>query len=219
MEFIKKANEKNRNLSFIGNNHYKKNQIFQKEYNDTFQKSNKKRINSYLDKKRFYKIKVDLLKEGKECKIIIPYSVKNEEEEPIEYVNRGLLGRGSYGECFIYESTKDFNQYAAKLVNKNKLKRSKAKQSIISEIKIQQSLNHSKIVKIKSCSEDNDYVYIIQELCKNRTLADLLSRRGYLSEFEVQSYMFQLIQGLKYLHDRNIIHRDLNPNNLFLDEK
>ena len=31
--------------------------------------------------------------------------------------------------------------------------------------------------------------------------------------------MFQLIQGLKYLHDRNIIHRDLKISNLFLDEK
>ena len=54
---------------------------------------------------------------------------------------------------------------------------------------------------------------------KNKSLDDLLKERKHLSEFEVQSYIFQLIQGLKYLHDRNIIHRDLKPSNIFLDEK
>ena len=181
-----------------------------------------------------HKIKLDILrKELKKKginlednrKTIIPvYLDKNnsnnkEEEEPIDYIERYYLGSGSFGKCYIYESTKDFMQYAAKLVEKTKLQESYAKQSILSEITIQKSLNHPKIVKIKSYSEDPENVYIIQELCKNRSLADLLKNRGYLSEFEVQSYMFQLIQGLKYLHDRKIIHRDLKPSNIFLDEK
>ena len=214
-------NEKARSYSYKNK---KKIKIFKEEFNNNnSQQKNKKRNNSFFQRKDkiIYNIRVNLLKEGKECKIItLSNPDKNEEEKKsIEYVNIGFLGKGAYGECYIYESTKDFNQYAAKLVNKNKLKRSKAKQSIISEIKIQQSLNHPKIVKIKSCSEDNDYVYIIQELCKNRSLADLLIKRDHLSEFEVQSYMFQLIQGLKYLHDKNIIHRDLKTNNIFLNDQ
>ena len=201
----------------------------------------KNRIKSNSCKKIFrrrdiflHKIKLDILrKELKKKginlednrKTIIPvYLDKNnsnnkEEEEPIDYIEQYYLGSGSFGKCYIYESTKDFMQYAAKLVEKTKLQESYAKQSILTEITIQKSLNHPNIVKIKSYSEDPENVYIIQELCKNRSLDDLLKNRGYLSEFEVQSYMFQLIQGLKYLHDRKIIHRDLKPNNIFLDEK
>ena len=153
---------------------------------------------------------------------ITPLSLEKnekEEKEKIGFIEKDKLGSGSVGVCYIYESIKDSVQYAAKLVDKEKLQRQKAQQSIISEISTQKSLNYKKIVKINIYSEDEKYVYIIQELCKNRSLADLLQTRDHLSEFEVQSYMFQLIQGLKYLHDRNIIHRDLKPNNIFLDEK
>ena len=159
-------------------------------------------------------------------KTITPLSLENNQkeekkEEPIEFIVKEELGKGSFGTCYIYETKKDHVKYAAKLVEKKKLEKQKAKQSIINEIAIQKSLNHPKIVKIKIYSEDPENVYIIQELCKNRSLDDLLKDRKNknLSEFEVQSYMFQLIQGVKYLHDRNIIHRDLKPSNIFLDEK
>lgn len=45
----------------------------------------------------------------------------------------------------------------------------------------------------------------------------LLKKRKRLTECEVQCYIFQLIQGLKYLHRNRIIHRDLKPSNLFLN--
>ena len=146
--------------------------------------------------------------------------IKEEGKEKIEYMKDKELGKGGFGVCYIYISTKDFNQYAVKVLKKDNVKKNdKYIQSITSEINTLKSLNYSKIVKLKSHSEDSENVYIIQELCKNRSLDDLLKIRGHLSEFEVQSYMFQLIQGLKYLHDRKIIHRDLKPSNIFLDEK
>ena len=80
-------------------------------------------------------------------------------------------------------------------------------------------MNYSKVVKIKSYSENAEKVYIIQELCKNRALSDLVKKRGHLTEIEVQSYMFQIIQGLKYIHNNNIIHRDLKPSNIFISDK
>ena len=150
----------------------------------------------------------------------INLSKKNgEKEEKVEYIEEGQLGKGAFGTCYIYESTKDWVQYAAKIVSKEKLKKDKNQQSILTEITIQQSLNSPKVVKVKSYSEDENNVYIILELCKNKSLSDLLKTRSYLSEFEVRNYMFQLIQGVKYLHNQMIIHRDLKPNNIFLDEK
>ena len=57
------------------------------------------------------------------------------------------------------------------------------------------------------------------ELCQNKTLRNLIQKRKHLTEIEVQCYMFQIIQGLKYMHYRRIIHRDLKPENIFLDDK
>ena len=114
--------------------------------------------------------------------------------------------------------TTDWKEYAGKEISKSNLTREKNKQYLLSEINTQKSINHPKIVKVQCYSEDDSKVYIVQELCKNRSLHDLIKKRK-LSEIEVQSYMFQIIQGVKFLHDKCIIHRDLKPSNIFLDEK
>ena len=143
---------------------------------------------------------------------------KDEKVEKIQYIEEGILGKGGFGICYKYESTKDWNLYAAKIIDKkNIIKKDKNRQSIKAEIETQQECDHPKIVKVKSYSEDKDNVYIILELCQNKSLAELLDKRGFLTEFEVRNYIFQLIQGVKYLHSKKIIHRDLKPNNLLLD--
>jgi len=135
-----------------------------------------------------------------------------------KYLKGKQLGKGAYGECFVFESLETGEKFAAKIVNKEKLIRQKSKDQLTKEIKIQQKCNYPKIVKVNNHFEDTKSVYIIQEYCTNYTLSDLLVKRGRLTECEVQCYMFQLIQGLKYLHSNRIIHRDLKPSNLFLDK-
>ena len=169
------------------------------------------KYNLYTKNKKILEL-TSTLKEGKEGK-------EDKKNKSIKYIQYNVLGKGANGSCFLIESTEDWNQYVVKIVDKKKLESEKGKQSIREEINKQQSLNYPKIVKVKDYSEDKENVYIILELCENGSLADLLKKRNYLTEIEVQCYMFQLIQGLKYLHDNNIIHRDLKPGNIFLDNK
>ncbi len=89
----------------------------------------------------------------------------------------------------------------------------------MSEIKIHRSLHHTNIVGFEHFFEDNEYVYILLELCSNQTLNELIRRRKRLHELEVQCYVVQIIAALKYLHSHRIIHRDLKLGNLFLSGK
>jgi len=89
----------------------------------------------------------------------------------------------------------------------------------MSEIRIHRSLHHPNIVGFEHFFEDTENVYILLELCHNQTLSELLKRRKRLSEVEVQCYLCQIISGLKYLHSRRVIHRDLKLGNLFLTDK
>ena len=177
-------------------------------FNNEIEIKNKIKFQYFTKGKEIHEFK-SALKEGKEEK----------ESKTIKYIKLAKIGKGANGECFSIESTEDWDQYVVKIVDKKKLESEKGKQSIRKEIEIQKSLDFPKIVKVKDISEDKENVYIILELCKNHSLADLLKQREYLTEMEVQCYMFQLIQGLKYLHDKNIIHRDLKPGNIFLDYK
>jgi serine/threonine protein kinase len=131
-----------------------------------------------------------------------------------------ILGKGAYGKVYLFREidTEDMNFYAGKIIRKKKLSDIK---KTIAQIRIQKEFNNNpKVVGLKDFFEDNKNIYIILELCKNKSLADYLENRGgKLTEIEVKCFMFQLLQGLKYLHNNKIIHRDLKPSNLLLDDK
>ena len=57
------------------------------------------------------------------------------------------------------------------------------------------------------------------DLCKNKSLSQVIKRRKRLHEIEVRYYSIQIIKGLMYLHSKNVIHRDIKLGNLFIDEK
>ena len=107
---------------------------------------------------------------------------------------------------------------AGKIIPKKNLIKSRAKQKLISEIKIHKSIHHENIVNFEHYFEDTDNVYMLIELCPNQTLHELLKRRKAITELEVQYYVYQLIKALQYLHNLKIIHRDLKLANLFLTE-
>ena len=164
------------------------------------------------------KVKIYLFKRKKKELIIIKEKKRNK-EEVLEFFELGHLGKGAFGVCYLYESVDGGERCAAKIVEKSSLTGDRSQQNIINEITLQKSFDHPKIVKVKKYAEDDKKIYILLELCKNNTLEHLVKKRGHLTEIETKCYIFQLIQGIKYLHNRNIIHRDLKPSNIFLDEK
>ena len=136
-----------------------------------------------------------------------------------KYYKGRLLGKGGFAKCYEFTCSENKKIFAAKVVAKSGLVKSRAKQKLISEIKIHKSLHHPQIVAFEHYFEDTENVYILLEMCQNQTLNELLKRRKRLTEIEVQCYIFQLIKALKYLHSHRVIHRDLKLGNLFLTEK
>lgn len=81
-----------------------------------------------------------------------------------------------------------------------------------------QSMDHPNIVKFIECFEDNQNVYILLEMCSNKTLMDMHRRRKRFTEPEARYFMIQILGAVKYMHSRRVIHRDLKLGNIFLDE-
>jgi polo-like kinase 1 len=136
-----------------------------------------------------------------------------------KYVKGRLLGKGGFATCFEFTCNETKKVHAAKVVTKSSLVKSRAKQKLISEIKIHKSLHHPMIVSFEHYFEDTENVYILLEMCQNQSLNELLKRRKRLTEIETQCYLVQLIKALKYLHSHRVIHRDLKLGNLFLTDK
>jgi len=136
-----------------------------------------------------------------------------------KYAKGKLLGKGGFAKCFEVTNLETKKVQAAKIIVKSSLTKSRARQKLISEIKIHKSLRHTNIVSFEHVFEDQENVYILLEICTNQTLNELLKRRKRLTELEVQCYLSQIINALKHLHNNKVIHRDLKLGNLFLSDK
>ena len=151
--------------------------------------------------------------------IIVEKIPKNVNEYILKrYQKRNLLGKGGFARCYELCDLETNHLSAAKIIPKKNLIKSRAKQKLISEIKIHKSINHPNIVKFEHYFEDSEFIYLLIELCPNQTLHELLKTRKKLTELEVQYYIFQLVKALQYLHNLKIIHRDLKLANLFLSK-
>ena len=143
----------------------------------------------------------------------------NGEVQIKKYIKGRLLGKGGFAKCYEFINQETEHSSAAKIIPKKSLVKSRAKQKLISEIKIHKSLHHTNIVAFEHYFEDSENVYLLSEICLNQTLNELLKRRKKLTELEVQCYAVQIIKALKYLHNHRVIHRDLKLGNLFISDK
>lgn len=130
-----------------------------------------------------------------------------------------MIGRGGFAQCFAVRNLKTQLDFAAKIIKKSELIRAKNKQKLLSEIKIHLSVNHKNIVKLFTYFEDKDFVFLIMEICQNKSVMDLLKRNKTIDEKYVRVFLLQIISALDYLHrECSVVHRDMKLANLFLDD-
>ena len=107
---------------------------------------------------------------------------------------------------------------AGKIVPKSLLVKPHQREKMAQEITLHKTLNHPYVVKLQNFFEDSNFVYIILELCRRRSLMEWHKRRKAITEPETRYFMHQILLGVSYLHDQKIIHRDLKLGNIFLND-
>jgi polo-like kinase 1 len=110
-------------------------------------------------------------------------------------------------------------KFAMKVIAKTADGKPRDINKIENEVAIIAEMDHPWVVRMNRFFEDDENVYIIMELCENKSMIELLKTRTRLTEDETKSYISQLIEGVSYLHKNQIIHRDLKLGNLFLTDK
>ncbi|KAJ3123245.1 hypothetical protein HK098_002083 [Nowakowskiella sp. JEL0407] len=90
------------------------------------------------------------------------------------------------------------------------------------EVAVLKKLKHDNVVKLYEVLDDpdQDNLYMVFELCDNGTLMDININKTEtpFTEDTARYFFRQIILGIEYLHDHNIVHRDIKPDNLLIDE-
>ncbi|XP_022918871.1 serine/threonine-protein kinase polo [Onthophagus taurus] len=135
------------------------------------------------------------------------------------YQKGRFFGKGGFAKCYEITDCKTKDTFAGKVVSKTLLSKENQRLKMMQEIKIHKALRHKHVVGFYNFFEDHYNVYIVMELCKCRSMMELHKRRKTITEPETRFYMSQLLSGVFYLHNNNIIHRDLKLGNLFLNDE
>ncbi|CAD8176926.1 unnamed protein product [Paramecium octaurelia] len=126
------------------------------------------------------------------------------------------LGQGTYGKVKLAINRSNNKKCAIKIISKNYINQYNAKQHIDNEINYLQCCKHKNIVEFIENFEDKENVYIVLEHCQNGTLYELIKKKKVFSEDEAFSYFYQIAQAIQYLHEKDIVHRDIKSDNVLL---
>jgi len=134
------------------------------------------------------------------------------------YERGRFLGKGGFAKCYELKDLATGEITAGKIVPKSLLTKSHQKEKMSQEIRLHKAVAHNHLVKLYSYFEDPNFVYIVLELCRKRSLMELHKRRKAITEPETRYFLHQILLGCLYLHENKIIHRDLKLGNVFLND-
>ncbi|ETN74066.1 kinase domain protein [Necator americanus] len=127
------------------------------------------------------------------------------------------IGRGRFGSVFAVRSKKEKFFVAIKVLFKRTIDENKMREQVKDEIEIQYHLLHPNILRLKGFFYDLHRVFLITEFARGGSLDVRIRREGKLNEYEASRYIRQLTDALCYCHTKRVIHRDVKPENIFLD--
>ncbi|KAM0942679.1 putative mitogen-activated protein kinase kinase kinase STE-STE11 family [Dioscorea sansibarensis] len=142
---------------------------------------------------------------------------------PIRWRKGELIGCGAFGQVYMGMNLDSGELLAVKqvLIGTNSA-REKAQahiKELEEEVKLLKNLTHPNIVRYLGTAREEETLNILLEFVPGGSISSLLGKFGSFPEAVIRMYTKQLLQGLEYLHQNGIIHRDIKGANILVDNK
>ncbi|XP_049709264.1 serine/threonine-protein kinase Nek5 isoform X1 [Elephas maximus indicus] len=129
------------------------------------------------------------------------------------------IGEGAFGKAYLAKGKSDDEHCVIKEIDFAKMP-TPEKEASKKEVILLAKMKHPNIVTFFSSFQENNSLFIVMEYCDGGDLMKRIRRqRGVLfSEDQILGWFVQISLGLKHLHDRKILHRDIKTQNIFLSK-
>ncbi|XP_048388918.1 serine/threonine-protein kinase Nek3 isoform X4 [Stegostoma tigrinum] len=127
-----------------------------------------------------------------------------------------VIGEGSFGRALLVQANNESQQYVMKEIHLSKnpsgLQRSRREAILLAKMK------HPNIVTFIDSFEAEGHLYIVMEYCDGGDLTEKLlqQKEKLLPEETVLNLFVQICLGMKHIHDKRVLHRDIKSKNIFL---
>ncbi|KAK4135424.1 Pkinase-domain-containing protein [Trichocladium antarcticum] len=144
-----------------------------------------------------------------------------------KWMKGALIGQGSFGSVYLALHAVTGELLAVKQVeapspgaNSQSDSRKKSMiEALKREISLLRDLRHANIVQYLGCGSSAEHLNIFLEYVPGGSVQTMLNSYGALPEPLIRSFVRQILNGLSYLHNRDIIHRDIKGANILVDNK
>ncbi|KAM8933730.1 striated muscle preferentially expressed protein kinase [Pelodytes ibericus] len=123
------------------------------------------------------------------------------------------IGRGAFSYIRHVVEKNSGRDFAAKFIS---CRGKEARENARREKDILSRLSHERFTFFHDAFEKKNALIIIMELCFQEELLDRVTRKSTVSESEIRSFVRQILEGLHYLHQQNILHLDIKPENILM---
>ncbi|ETI33460.1 AGC/AKT protein kinase [Phytophthora nicotianae CJ01A1] len=129
-----------------------------------------------------------------------------------------VLGKGSFGAVMLVRFKKDGRVFALKIIKKNNMDQADV-QNAMEERQILQRIHHPYICGLVFAFQTNERLYLGMKYYAAGDLFYHLNMKGRLSVKDAKLYGAELVLAISYLHELNILYRDLKPSNVMIDSE
>ncbi len=129
------------------------------------------------------------------------------------------LGRGGMGEVFRVKDEKLDEEMALKVVKPEIAARKEIIERFKNELKLSRKIAHRHVCRMYDLNEEGETPYITMEYVRGEDLKSLIRKKGKLSEKQAVAVAKQVCEGLAEAHELGVVHRDLKPQNIMIDER
>lgn len=140
------------------------------------------------------------------------------EDDTIQWKKGNILGKGAFGTvwCGLTNEGQLIAVKQIELTTMDKLKAQLEYEKVQEEVELLKTLEHTNIVGYLGTSLEDNIVSIFMQFIPGGSLASILARFGALDEAVFRRYTKQILEGVRYLHQNDVIHRDLKGANVML---
>ncbi|XP_032870336.1 RAC-beta serine/threonine-protein kinase [Amblyraja radiata] len=129
-----------------------------------------------------------------------------------------LLGKGTFGKVILVKEKATGRYYAMKILRKEVIIAKDEVAHTVTESRVLQNTRHPFLTTLKYAFQTNDRLCFVMEYANGGELFFHLSRERVFTEDRARFYGAEIVSALDYLHDKNVVYRDLKLENLMLDK-
>ena len=138
---------------------------------------------------------------------------------PSSFICLALLGQGSFGEVYLVQQKNTQNYFAMKVLDKKRIEKQNIFKYAMTERNVLSIINFPFIVKLNYAFQTKEKLFLLLDYCPGGDLAKQLQIQTRFSEDKSKFYICEITLALGELHKKDIIFRDLKPDNIVIDKE